>query len=87
MAAGAKVREPRIRGSQRGKTGAGGRQRGRVAGGYEVDEVYWYGELDNAIGGKLIDWGATKIDSCRYLVFKMPDGRIIQVFIDWPNVW
>jgi hypothetical protein len=86
MAAGAKVREPKVRGSQQGKTGAGVARGRKVAGGYEVDEVYWYGELDNAIGGKLIDWGVTEIDFCRYLVFKMPDGRIIQVFIDWPDV-
>jgi len=84
MVAGAKVREPRSRGSQRGKTGAGVAGGGKAAKGYKVDKVYWYGELDNAIGGKLIDWGVTEIDHCRYLVFKMPDGRIIQVFIDWP---
>jgi hypothetical protein len=53
---------------------------------YEVDKIFWYGELNEAIGGRLIAWGFTEIDSCRYLDFKMPDGRIIRVFIDWPEV-
>ena len=68
------------------------RAKGRVAGRtregeYKPDEVFWYGELDNAIGGRLIAWGVTEVDGCRYLDFKMPDGRIIRVFIDWPSVW
>jgi len=53
---------------------------------YEVDEIFWYGELNEAIGGRLIAWGTTKLDGCRYLDFKMPDGRVIRVFIDWPDV-
>jgi len=58
----------------------------RAREGAQKEEVYWYGELDNAIGGKLIEWGVTKYDGCRWLKFKMPDGRIVTVFIDWPEV-
>jgi hypothetical protein len=65
--------------SRRAKGAVAGRARGKE---YKPDVIYWYGELDNAIGGKLIDWGATEVDGCRYLDFKMPDGRIIRVFID-----
>ena len=63
------------------------RKPARARKGAQKEEIYQYGELDNAIGGRLIEWGVTKIDGCRWLKFKMPDGRIIQVFIDWPNVW
>ena len=50
------------------------------------EEVYWYGELDNAVGGRLIEWGTTEIDGCRWLKFRMPDGRIVTVFIDWTDM-
>jgi hypothetical protein len=49
-------------------------------------ETYWYGELDNAIGGRLVRWGVTEVDGCRWLEFEMPDGRIVTVFIDWPDM-
>lgn len=84
MAAGAKVREPKVRGSQRGKTGAGVAGGRKVAKGHEVDEVYLYGEdLDKVIGGKLIDWGLTAFGGRLWMRFEMPDGRIVAVYTDF----
>jgi hypothetical protein len=47
-------------------------------------EVYFWGELDKAIGGRLIEIQRS-LEGYRILKFKMQDGRIVEVWIDYPT--